>query len=112
MKVSELRAKVESFRQGMYQYFQLWNRSFDESDDDYPAHNSEELEQQRSSLARQLGALRPYMNTIGLPTDVRWLNQSFDVYHVQCRMTCLFARLSPSSLFFPRLNRLSAGWRG
>ncbi len=81
MKVSDLRAKVESFRQGMYQYFQLWNRSFDESDDDYPTHNTEELERQRSQLARQLGGLRPYMNAIGLPTDVRWYGQSFDVYH-------------------------------
>lgn len=80
MKVSELSAKVESFRQGMHRYFQLWNRSFDEFDDHDPAYNREELERQRGQLARQLGALRPYMDAIGLYSVVQWWGQSFDVY--------------------------------
>jgi hypothetical protein len=68
VKVGELRAKVEAFRSQLEEHFQLWRSSLDRTLPDRPIRNIEVLEEQRGRLARQLGALRPYIEKLDLPT--------------------------------------------
>jgi REase_DpnII-MboI len=64
MKVSELKRQLEEFRRDLITYRKLWNSSLESGVPDYSVENIEELQQQASSLFRQLGRLRLYMEAL------------------------------------------------
>ena len=80
MKVSELRAKLEVFLADLEKHAQLWRRSLDDTIPQYPIVNGDLLRQQSNKLARQLGALRPYIDRFGLPSTMTAAGREWDIY--------------------------------
>jgi hypothetical protein len=65
MIVAELKRQLEKFDRELIQYRDLWNASLGESGlPDYAVENIHELKTRGSSLLRQLGRLRPYMEDL------------------------------------------------
>jgi hypothetical protein len=81
MTVSDLRARLETFRSQLEEHAQLWRRSLDDTLPDYPIDNVSQLRQQSNNLARQLGRLRPYIDGFGFPSTMQaGVGGAWDIY--------------------------------
>jgi hypothetical protein len=80
MKVRELMSRVQKFHDDLATHFDLWQQSLDQPLPDYPVRNVEKLREQTNSLARQLGTIRPYIETLAQSTRMGVMGQSWDAY--------------------------------
>src|SRR5258708_2110605 len=80
MKVKELISKIEKFQAELEQHAQLWRDSLDSYLPDYPIANGDKLREQSGNLARQLGMLRPYLDSFDFPTIMGMAGVEWDVY--------------------------------
>lgn len=80
MKVKELTPKIEKFLAELEEHAEFWEGSLDEADLDHPAANKAKLREQTGRLARQLGMLRPYLDTFGFPTIMSLGEVQWDIY--------------------------------
>lgn len=69
MRVADLLAAIDEFRQKLTEHRELWARSLSQPMPDYPVRNREELEAQSHWLTRRLGALRAYIERF----DSQWI---------------------------------------
>lgn len=69
MRVSELLAALDEFRQKLIEHRDLWGNSLSQPIPGYPVRNQEELESQSHWLTRRLGALRSFIERF----DDEWL---------------------------------------
>ena len=79
MRVSELLAALDEFREKLIEHRVLWSNSLSQPIPDFPVKNIKELEDQSHWLTRRLGALRSYIERfddewlmIHPSTGVRW----------------------------------------
>lgn len=80
MKVRELASKVQKFHDDLEAHFDVWSQSLEQPIPDYPVRNIQELREQTSSLARQLGTLRPYIKKFTESTLMTVMGQTWDAY--------------------------------
>jgi len=80
LKVHELALKVKQFHDDLEIHFRLWLESLQQPIPDYPVRNIEKLREQTTSLARQLGTLRPYIERFSSSTKMKWAEQLWDIY--------------------------------
>ncbi|MDP9262770.1 MAG: hypothetical protein M3O85_00450 [Acidobacteriota bacterium] len=64
MRVGELKQRLEKFHADLDEHFRFWCRSLDQTLPDFPVRDVDFLNAQMRSLARQLGALRPYLQQL------------------------------------------------
>lgn len=69
MRVADLLAAIDEFRQKLNEHRELWGRSLSQPIPDYPVRNHSELEEQSHWLTRRLGALRGFIERF----DDQWL---------------------------------------
>lgn len=80
MKVKELCPRIEQFLAALQEHADLWESSLGEDDTDSPVTNRARLRDQMGKLSRQLGMLRPYINTLGYPTIMTLGEAQWDIY--------------------------------
>jgi hypothetical protein len=107
MKVSELASRTQRFHDDLEAHFELWQQSLEPPLPDYPVRNTEELRRQMSSLARQLGTLRPYIVKLTQTTRMGMMGQPhWDIYD-SAVSNDLAARKGPSiEAILPQLQQM------
>ena len=80
MKVKDLSSRIEKFRTSLVEHSDLWKQSLDHTLPDYPIANGDTLRGQMDGLARQLGALRPYIDGFDFPSVMGMAGVEWDVY--------------------------------
>jgi hypothetical protein len=80
MKARELASSIKTFHDDLESHFDIWQQSLEPPLPDYPVRNTAELKEQTKSLARQLGKLRPYIETLTQSTRMHIGGQVWDVY--------------------------------
>jgi hypothetical protein len=80
MKVKELSSRIERFRTALVEHGDLWKQSLDRTLPDYPIANGDTLRRQIDVLARQLGALRPYIDRFNFPSVMGVAGVEWDAY--------------------------------
>jgi len=79
MRVADLLASIDEFREKLQEHRDVWAKSLDRTIPSYPVRNQEQLEAQSHWLTRRLGALRSYIERfdsdwlmVHPATGVRW----------------------------------------
>ncbi|HWY53055.1 MAG TPA: hypothetical protein VNZ03_01240 [Terriglobales bacterium] len=80
LKVRELALRVQNFHDDLETHFDLWLQSLQQPIPDYPVRNIEKLREQTTSLARQLGTLRPYIKRFTASSVMTVMGQRWDAY--------------------------------
>src|SRR5215469_13812929 len=80
MTVKELSSRIEAFRSCLVEHRELFIQSLDRYLPDYPKQNVATLRQQQDNLARQLGMLRPYIDSFDFPSIMSMAGVQWDVY--------------------------------
>jgi len=82
MTVGELKDRLTKFESELQEHQQLWLQSLDRHLPDFPIKNERTLQQQMRVLARQLGALRSYIDRFSESTimGIPAIGQQWDVF--------------------------------
>jgi len=80
VKVRELASRVQNFHNDLEAHFRLWSQSLEQPMPDFPVRNIDRLREQTTSLARQLGTLRPYIERFMRSTIMTVMGQRWDAY--------------------------------
>jgi predicted nucleotide-binding protein len=82
MTVGELKDRLTKFESELRTHQKLWLQSLDSYVPDFPTENQETLQQQMRALARQLGALRSYVDRFSESTImvIPAIGQQWDVF--------------------------------
>lgn len=83
MTVGEFVQRVEKFRNDLQNHFDLWVVSLESDLPDYPVRNVAALREQMRNLARQLGAIRPFIQQLVPSTQmgIPAFNIAWDAYN-------------------------------
>jgi len=83
MTVGELKERLTTFESGLHTHQQLWLQSLDRTLPDFPIRNQATLQQQTRALARQLGAIRRYIDRFSESTTmyIAAIGQQWDVFN-------------------------------
>jgi hypothetical protein len=80
VKVIELASRLQKFYDDLEQHQDLWGPSLSQPIPDYPIRNVAKLKEQSNNLARQLGALKPYIERLTPSTLLTVAGRTWDAY--------------------------------
>ena len=106
MKVRELASRLQQFHDDLERHYDLWGPSLDQPIPDYPVRNVAKLKEQSKSLARQLGALRPYIEKLTPSTELEMMGRSWDAYDSAVGNDVAIVKGSSISAVLPQLQQM------
>jgi len=106
LKVRELALKVQKFHDDLAAHFDLWQRSLEQPLPSYPVRNIENLRDQMNSLARQLGTLRSYIETLTQTTMMAAAGQTWDAYDSAVSNDVAIRKGSSIEAILPQLQQM------
>jgi hypothetical protein len=106
MKTRELIQKIQKFHDDLETHYYLWGQSLHPSLPEYPLKNVEELRKQTNNLARQLGALRPYIDQLSPSTILRAAGQEWDAYDSAASNDVAVRKGASISAVLPQLQQI------
>jgi hypothetical protein len=106
MKVRDLASKLQKFHDDLELHYDLWRPSLDQPIPDYPRRNVAKLKEQSKSLARQLGALRPYIEQLTPTTMLEMAGRSWDAYDSAVGNEVAIVKGSSIDAVLPQLQQM------
>ncbi len=105
MKVCELRERIVKFHDDLERHQQLWGRSLNHTLPEYPIRNVSEIRSQVSDLARQLGAIRGYFDSLEIPTTMGNAYGHWDAFHSAISNDVAIRKGSSIEAILPQLQQ-------
>lgn len=105
MKVSELMERIRRFHDDLEAHYELWGESLDRTIPEYPTKNVNEIRSQVSALARQLGAIRGYFRSLGIPSTMANAYGEWDAFDSAISHDVAIRKGSSIAAILPRLQQ-------